>query len=239
MNALTLQWYDAGQNHTKQIYEQQPSKKPGTIRIGRDQSQCDIVLVPGTVSRLHVEIFFNSQQQSFYIRNLQPNNPPLVDGQQLIQGERPINQGSVIHLGQVQLQVVAVNINSMPATIINPVQPTSPPAQPQQPAYQNRQVTPLGQPQPPAYQNKQVTPLGQPQQPVYQNRQVTPLGQPQPPANQQFTPPVHNHPPVQGSYGLECPKCHKVSPVENLQVGCPWCGTSLAAAVSVLVAPGN
>ncbi|MFM7370193.1 MAG: FHA domain-containing protein, partial [Sphaerospermopsis kisseleviana] len=28
---------------------------------------------------------------------------------------------------------------------------------------------------------------------------------------------------------------HKVSPPENLQIGCPWCGTSLAAAVSVLI----
>jgi hypothetical protein len=30
-----------------------------------------------------------------------------------------------------------------------------------------------------------------------------------------------------------------VSPAENLQIGCPWCGTSLAAAVSVLVAPNH
>ncbi|MFM6005265.1 MAG: FHA domain-containing protein, partial [Sphaerospermopsis kisseleviana] len=34
---------------------------------------------------------------------------------------------------------------------------------------------------------------------------------------------------------LDCPKCHKVSPTENLQIGCPWCGTSFAAAVSVLI----
>jgi hypothetical protein len=43
----------------------------------------------------------------------------------------------------------------------------------------------------------------------------------------------------QGVYGLECPKCHRVSPVENLQIGCPWCGTSLAAAASVLMVPNG
>ncbi len=54
----------------------------------------------------------------------------------------------------------------------------------------------------------------------------------------------HHHSPTPPApalkiYGLECPECHKVSPGENLQIGCHWCGTSLAAAVSVLVAPGS
>jgi FHA domain len=38
-------------------------------------------------------------------------------------------------------------------------------------------------------------------------------------------------------YGLQCPKCHRISPYAQLSAGCPWCGTSLAAAASVLVAP--
>jgi hypothetical protein len=192
MNALTLQWQDSGQNKTQQIYEQQPSKNPGTVRIGRDPLRCDIVLTNPTVSGLHVEIFFNPQRQSFYIRNLRSQNPPLVDGQQLIQGETPLNQGSIIHLGQAKLQVTAVTINTIPATIIAP-------------------------PQPPVGISQQVTPH----------------------IRQQPTPPLIHHHPItpQGAYGLECPKCHRVSSLENLQVGCPWCGTSLAAAVSVLVAP--
>ncbi|MBD1998707.1 FHA domain-containing protein [Leptolyngbya sp. FACHB-541] len=41
------------------------------------------------------------------------------------------------------------------------------------------------------------------------------------------------------SYGLKCPRCHQVSPYERLSLGCPWCGTSLAAAVSVLMVPGE
>jgi hypothetical protein len=181
MNALTLQWQDAGQLKTHNIYEQQPSKNSGTVRIGRDPLRCDLVLTDPTVSGLHVEIFFHHQQHTFYIRNLRSQNPPLVDGQQLLQGEKPLHQGSIIYLGQMQLQVSAITINSIPATILTPPQPS--------------------------------------------------------------TPQAHHHTPTpsvpQGVYGLDCPRCHKVSPPEHLQIGCPWCGTSLAAAVSVLVAPGN
>jgi ssDNA-binding Zn-finger/Zn-ribbon topoisomerase 1 len=39
------------------------------------------------------------------------------------------------------------------------------------------------------------------------------------------------------SYGLECPKCHHISSYDHLEVGCAWCGTSLAAAQSVLLVP--
>lgn len=52
MNELTLEWLEAGRNHTQKIYEQQPSKNPGTVRIGRDSAQCDIVLSHPTVSGL-------------------------------------------------------------------------------------------------------------------------------------------------------------------------------------------
>ncbi|WP_392535617.1 FHA domain-containing protein [Nostoc sp. C117] len=186
MNALTLQWHDAGQDKTQNIYEQQPSKNPGSVRIGRDPLRCDIVLSNPTVSGLHIEIFFHPQQQRFYLRNLRSQNPPLVDGRQLVQGEMPLTEGISISLGQVQLKVTVISSGSIPATILMPPQP----------------------------------PIGNPHLPVN-------IG--------------HNHHPAPppGIYGLECPKCHKVSPPENLQIGCHWCGTSLAAAVSVLVAPGS
>lgn len=190
MNALTLQWHDAGQNKIQNIYEQQPSKNPGTVRIGRDPRQCDIVVTNPTVSGLHVEIFFQNQQQCFYIRNLRSPNPPLVDGKQLVQGEMPLSEGSLIYLGQMKLQVTAVTINSIPATILTP-------------------------PPPPVAQPKPQLNLGH-----HHHQQSSPT-----------------HP--RGIYALECPRCHKISPAENLQVGCPWCGTSLAAAASVLVAPSN
>jgi hypothetical protein len=189
MNALTLQWHDAGQDRTQNIYEQQPSKNPGTVRIGRDPLRCDIVVSNPTVSGLHVEIFFNSQQQRFYIRNLRIPNPPSVDRVSLPQGEVPLREGSIIQLGQMEMKVIAISINSIPPTILTPPIPT--------------------------------------------------IG-----SNQPTRPPTSHYPPTPsapppGVYGLECPQCHKVSPPENLQVGCPWCGTSLAAAVSVLVAPNH
>lgn len=46
----------------------------------------------------------------------------------------------------------------------------------------------------------------------------------------------HEH---QATYGLQCPRCYRVSSLEHLNTGCMWCGTSLAAAASVLVAPDN
>lgn len=174
MNALTLQWHDAGQDKTQSIYEQQPSQNHGTVRIGRDPLRCDIVLSHPTVSGLHVEIFFHHQQQRFYIKNLRSQNPPLIDGRQLVQGEVPLTEGSNISLGQIQLKVTKISTGSIPVTILLPPHPL-----------------------------------------VHTGH--------------------HQYSPTPGVYGLECPKCHKVSPGENLQIGCRWCGTSLAAAVSVLV----
>ena len=184
MNALTLQWHDAGQIKTQQIDEQQPSKNTGTFRIGRDPLRCDLILSHPTVSGLHVEIFFHFQQQHFYIRNLREANPPQIDGQQLVEGEMPLHEGSIIYLGQQQLQVTDISINNIAETIL--LAPQQPPVQLQHIHYKKSLPT--------------------------QPNSV---------------------------YGLQCPRCQKVSPPENLQVGCPWCGTSLAAAVSVLVAPKN
>ena len=48
---------------------------------------------------------------------------------------------------------------------------------------------------------------------------------------------VPTAPPTLSTYGLQCPKCHQTSPYEHLQSGCPWCGTSLAAAASVILSP--
>ena len=119
MKELTLEWQEEGQHRTQKIYDRQPSINPGTVRIGRDPEQCDIVLTQKerTVSRLHVEIFFNQQQNSFYLRNLKANNPPVVDGQQLIQGEVRLHQGSTIYLGQMEVKVVAVSLG-VPETVI-------------------------------------------------------------------------------------------------------------------------
>lgn len=177
MNVLTLQWQEAGQNKTQQIYEKHNSKNAGTCRIGRDPAKCDIVLTHPTVSGLHIEIFFSSQQQRFYIRNLREPNPPHIDGKPLIKGEIAVSEGSIIYLGHQQLQVTAISVSSIPSTII-------------------------------------VPPSGQPPHHNYKQSITTPSN---------------------FNYALECPNCHQISPPENLHIGCPWCGRSLAAAVSVII----
>lgn len=178
MNFLTLEWQEIGQHRTQKIYEQQPSKNPGTFRIGRDPNRCDIVITEPTVSGLHVEIFFDYKQQGFYIRNLRDKNPPQVDGENLQTGEILLTENSLIYLGKQQLQVTSISVGNIPETIIVP---------------------------PPEKSNNQKN-------------------KPSPPTQ-----------PLNVEYGLECPQCHKISPPKNIQVGCPWCGTSLAAAVSVLI----
>ena len=198
MNSLTLQWYDPDQLKVQvhKIYEQQSSKNVGTFRIGRDPLRCDLVLGNPTVSGLHVEIFFDSQKQGFFIRNLRQSNPPLVDGKQLFEDKLPLFKGSTIYLGQQELKVATVSIpkaSSVPPTVLAP--PAAPNSQP---------VTP---------------PLSIKPQPTQHHHHSTPNEQP--------------------LYGLQCPKCSRVSSLEHLQVGCPWCGTSLAAALSVLVAPSD
>ncbi|WAL62228.1 FHA domain-containing protein [Thermocoleostomius sinensis] len=191
MNQLTLEWLEAGQVRTHTIQAQQATKQPGSFRIGRDPSQCDLVIQHPTVSKLHVEIFFAPQQPGFFLRNLREPNPPLVDQKRVIQGIAQLHQGSQIRLGELDITVQSVEVAVvLPATVVAVPQPRSP-------------------------------------QPVHAHRSPQPQPDPAP------------QPVVNLSYGLQCPKCHHVSTYDRLQVGCAWCGTSLAAAPSVLLAPGS
>lgn len=172
MNEIIIEWLEKSQLRKEIIRDQQLSKNPGTVRLGRDPVKCDIVLNHPTVSGLHIEIFFNSNCHCFQVRSLRQSNPPVVDGKILIQGEMTLAQGSTICLGQAEIKVVAVTLSgsSVPATILIPPQPGS------------------------------------------SGNQI---------------------------YGLKCPKCDRISPFERLDLGCPWCGTSLAAASSVLMTPNS
>ena len=119
MDAITLAWTEAGQQKTQTFVDTYSTKNPGTIRIGRDPAQCDVVLpslsaIDRTVSRLHVEIAFNPTHSCFYLRNLKPQNPVQVDGSAVAE-EAVLQKGSVIRLGKVEVEVAAVA--SVPATI--------------------------------------------------------------------------------------------------------------------------
>ncbi|WP_017719586.1 FHA domain-containing protein [Kamptonema formosum] len=115
MYRLTLQWAEGGQIRTVNISSEDKTKFPGSIRIGRDEQQCDLVLsqTETTVSRLHVEIF-SAAANTLCLRNLTRNNPPekrnpaIVDGQNIIDQEVPIRVGSVIQLGKISLKVKAI-----------------------------------------------------------------------------------------------------------------------------------
>ena len=102
---LTLEWVEAEEIKTYKIANNQLSKIPGKIRIGRDPQDCDIILLDSTVSALHVEIFFNQEREKFYLRNLRQKNPPILDGQLLLAGEMPLSVSSILRLGQQNLQV--------------------------------------------------------------------------------------------------------------------------------------
>lgn len=175
MNELTLKWIEANQLHVQTFKEQQPSKYPGRIRIGRDPHRCDVVLSHPTVSGLHIEVYFHPSSHQFRVRSLRETNPPRIDGQFLHSQEATLNPGSHLWLGQVELEVVSISTTEeIPPTIL-----FSPDASFHSP---------------------------QPQ-----------LSTPQ--------------------YGLQCPKCDRISPYEQIDLGCRWCGTSLAAARSIVLSP--
>lgn len=245
MNRLVLEWVEnnAGisQNRRETFTDTNPTRNPGTFRIGRDPQQCDLLINNNTVSRLHVEIYCDSQQQSFFLRNLAPNNVPVVNGQRVERQQVPLTPGSIISLGQVTFNVTDVFIEPQieRTLVVEPqIQPQRVPSRPgvgsAHPAAQqwggNQQP---GQYYPPH-------PVAQPYQPphnpyhpqhqhLYEQHQHHPQHQ-----NAYQTP---QPPQPQGVPGLECPRCHKVSDYSHLDIGCPWCGTSLGAAVSILVPP--
>jgi len=100
---LTLEWVESGLSRSEQILPNQPSKNPGTVRIGRDPQRCDIVLPDSSVSGLQAEVYYQAASQSFYVRSLRQTNPPLVNGQPITTGEVSLGQGSTLTLGRVVL----------------------------------------------------------------------------------------------------------------------------------------
>lgn len=217
MNRLTLEWIEAGQVRTQIITDQQPSKSRGSFRIGRDPHRCDLVVSHPTVSKLHVEIFFDAQKNGFYLRNLRETNPPLVNEHRVIQGAVALHQGANLLLGELEMQVREIQLeqNIAPTVVAPHIARYS-----AQHSAQHSAQQPVVQPYPVA-----------PRQPIAQRANHSP----QPIAQSSPLP----QPAIDLSYGLQCPKCHRVSSYEHLEIGCAWCGTSLAAAQSVLLIPGQ
>jgi pSer/pThr/pTyr-binding forkhead associated (FHA) protein len=127
MNTLPLQqwviafrWNYDGKSINKQISKQEAARdnlNDAIIRIGREKPSCNLYLEDISVSGQHAEIYFNEQQQKFFIKSLQPRNITKVDGQDLIYGEElPLNNSSSIVLGQQKIEVTKIQVFELPAT---------------------------------------------------------------------------------------------------------------------------
>ncbi|NJK77135.1 MAG: FHA domain-containing protein [Oscillatoriales cyanobacterium RU_3_3] len=116
MYKLTLEWMEEGRERSQTFTSAQATKCPGAIRIGRSKEQCDLVPseTESSLSRLHVEIFLNTNTNNFWVRNLtrdRPSakrNPIIVDGQKIMDGEIKIETGSQIQMGKITLKIRAI-----------------------------------------------------------------------------------------------------------------------------------
>lgn len=108
MHRLALEWLEEGRNRS-QVFSFDSVNR--LVRIGRDAKECDVILKDSTktVSGLHVEVYFNLQNNTFYLRNLTRSrdkpNSAWVDGKKIIQQEIPLKPGSTIQLGKMSLKV--------------------------------------------------------------------------------------------------------------------------------------
>lgn len=203
MHEIIILWEEKGVTKAETIKEGQPSKNPGTVRLGREPNHCDITFNDPRISRLHAEIFYNNQHSKFYVRNLKASNLLMVDDQLVVKdGEVALNQDSVIYFGKTEVKIIYTNSTNMltAPTILLP------------PTASNNNGTVLHSPH-----------ISQP------------IGGVVPAGISRF-----------GTTHLVCPNLNcsnpdpqRLIPLERLNVGCSWCGTSLADAGSVFLPNNN
>ena len=121
MTELIIEWTEAGQLRSERITPTYAGKQPGTVRVGRNPQQCDIVLSDSTVSGLHVEIFYEASRQTFFLRSLRQSNPPLLNGQAVTAGPMPLSGTCRLQLGRTQLTTIAQTVGSVtPTEVVSP-----------------------------------------------------------------------------------------------------------------------
>lgn len=117
MYRINLEWTEEGRTRSQTISDTDNTKEVGKILIGRDEKQCDIILPSSekTVSRLHIEIFYDSHRKGWFLKNLTGNrsspNPVVVDGKMIILEEVLLSIGTVFKLGRITLKVTDIEIN--------------------------------------------------------------------------------------------------------------------------------
>jgi hypothetical protein len=122
MNQLILEWNELGQLKRQAIFEQQPSKVPGRVRIGQDFAQSDIVIMDGGIAACHVEIFFNPHQQCFCIRNLIAHLSLVINGMVWPNSEATLHEGATVQLGAVTIAVQKIILAASQAAYYQPHQ---------------------------------------------------------------------------------------------------------------------
>jgi hypothetical protein len=152
MHKITFEWMEGSQIRSRTISSDEQTIVAKKIRIGRDSSLCDVVVEDpkNQVSRLHAEIYFNPNLDSFCVCNAtwDQTNPNVlfVDEILVTDEEKILHSGSIIKLREIPLKIVEIQLDQS-TVIINP----SP-----QPAYQNspNPANVISNPSPqPAYQN--------------------------------------------------------------------------------------
>ncbi|MCC5607868.1 FHA domain-containing protein [Nostoc sp. CHAB 5834] len=118
--AIAFRWEHNGNFRDKKISKLEAARdnlNGAIIRIGRDQPSCNLYLEDSSVSGQHAEIYFNEQQQKFFIKSLQPKNTLQVDGQDLVYGkELPLKENSTIVLGLQRIEITGIQIYELQST---------------------------------------------------------------------------------------------------------------------------
>ncbi len=122
MYQFTIEWPEGSQLRSKTFSATEENQLKAALCIGRDE-QCDIVVADdaNSVSRLHAEIFFKSEQKKLYLRNATGNRPQsnfvMVDGQKVVKQEAVLKTGSKIQLGKLMLTIQSLETSQPPASI--------------------------------------------------------------------------------------------------------------------------
>jgi pSer/pThr/pTyr-binding forkhead associated (FHA) protein len=112
---LILQWTENNQLKSSTIDSQSPTK------IGRDHTStdCNLVINPQdlSISRVHIAIFFDRQNNTFLLENLKGSqNPIQVDGKYIDNGYIALTKDTSIMLGNTLIKVIDIVV---PETIIS------------------------------------------------------------------------------------------------------------------------
>jgi len=124
MYQITLQWSEGDRTLTRTITAEDHTHTPQKIIIGRgSEDVCDLVLkhqnpqILNTVSNVHLELFYEQNQNCFFAKNLTQNrqppklpNPVLINGQKVITEVVKIEQGTKIKLGKILLTVKVLEL---------------------------------------------------------------------------------------------------------------------------------